>query len=257
MGFFVAVVCFILSASMLISILKLKKRAKKMNKLIQCVDQIRNEETFFPMIEEYISTIADPEFVNKGRILKVWGLIKFSHDYSEIEEAVNAVELKELIIDPRNSKKNKIGLNEDSFYYLCFACSFKAYSYHDEKLLQLLNAKTEEKSDYFQDQLFYYLYKATWDWYHDQNDRGEKVFMEVIQGPVEKMRCSRQMLNIYRNIASAFLAGIAQKTGNSELREKVGTSVANWSATEMGRNILNDLGIEEKGNTQIYEKQGL
>ena len=255
MGFIIAAVCFVLSASMLISILKLKKRAKKMNKLIECVDQIRSEETFFPMISSYIDTVQDPEFVNKGRVLKVWGLIKFRHDLTEIREAMDAIDLKELIIDPKNSRKNKIGLNEDSFYYLCFACSFKAYSYQDEALLQMIHDKTEDKSDYFQDQLFYYLYKATWDWYHDQNDRGEKVFMEVIQGPVDKMKCSRQMLNIYRNIAAAFLAGIAQKTGKQELKEKVGTSVANWSATEMGRNILNDLGIEEKGNTQIYEKQ--
>lgn len=117
------------------------------------------------------------------------------------------MDLSKIIIDPKHRRRNKIGLNEDSFYYLCFACSFKAYSQNNTELLNRLHEKVLEKEDYFQDQLFYQLYTANWNWYTKQGDRGEAVFLDLAQGLIRKMKCSRQMLDIYRNIARGFLSG--------------------------------------------------
>ena len=67
-------------------------------------------------------------FAAKGEILKLWGLIKYQKELPEIEACLQRMDLSKIIIDPKHRRRNKIGLNEDSFYYLCFACSFKAYS---------------------------------------------------------------------------------------------------------------------------------
>ena len=69
------------------------------------------------------------------------------HDLPEIEAWLERIELRKIIIDPTNRRRNKIGLNEDSFYYLCFACSFKAYSQNNEELLNRLHEKVLEKED--------------------------------------------------------------------------------------------------------------
>ena len=85
MSLVITIVCFAISAGMLISLLTLLKRSKKMKKLIACVDQIGDEAQFFPVIDQFITSIQDPEFAAKGEILKLWGLIKYYHELSEIE----------------------------------------------------------------------------------------------------------------------------------------------------------------------------
>lgn len=117
-----------------------------------------------------------------------------------------------------------------------------------------LHEKVLEKEDYFQDQLFYQLYTASWAWYTKQGDCGEAVFMDLAQGLIKKMKCSRQMLDIYRNIAAAFLAGIAQARKDEELAQRVEKPVSNWASTEMGANILRDLGIHEISQSQVWSK---
>lgn len=47
MSLVITIVCFAISAGMLISLLTLLKRSKKMKKLIACVDQIGDEANFF------------------------------------------------------------------------------------------------------------------------------------------------------------------------------------------------------------------
>ena len=226
MSLLITIVCFAISAGMLISLLTLLKRSKKMKKLIACVDQISHETLIFPAIDQFIDSIQDPEFAAKGEILKLWGLIKYQHDLPEIEACLERIDLSKIIIDPKNRRRNKIGLNE----------------------------KVLEKEDYFQDQLFYQLYTASWAWYTKQGDCGEAVFMDLAQGLIKKMKCSRQMLDIYRNIAAAFLAGIAQARKDEELAQRVEKPVSNWASTEMGANILRDLGIHEISQSQVWSK---
>ena len=78
--------------------------------------------------------------------------------------------------------------------------------------------------------------------------------MDLAQGLIRKMKCSRQMLDIYRNIAAAFLAGIAQERNDAELAQRVEKPVSSWAATEMGGNILRDLGIREVSQLQSWSK---
>ena len=78
--------------------------------------------------------------------------------------------------------------------------------------------------------------------------------MDLAQGLIKKMKCSRQMLDIYRNIAAAFLAGIAQARKDEELAQRVEKPVSHWASTEMGANILRDLGIHEISQSQVWSK---
>lgn len=146
------------------------------------------------------------------------------------------MDLSKIIIDPKHRRRNKIGLNEDSFYYLCFACSFKAYSQNNTELLNRLHEKVLEKEDYFQDQLFYQLYTASWNWYTKQGDRGEAGIPGSGAGPDQENEMFPAMLDIYRNIAAAFLAGIAQERNDAELAQRVEKPVSScrqpkWAAT--------------------------
>ena len=77
MSLLITIVCFAISAGMLISLLTLLKRSKKMKKLIACVDQIGDEARFFPAIGQFIDSIQDPEFAAKGEILKLIVFIIF------------------------------------------------------------------------------------------------------------------------------------------------------------------------------------
>ena len=115
--------------------------------------------------------------------------------------------------------------------------------------------KGDGKGRLFPGSAVYQLYTASWDWYTHQGDRGEQVFLDVAQGLIRKMKCSRQMLDIYRNIAAAFLAGIAQERNDAELAQRVEKPVSNWASTEMGGNILRDLGIREMSRIQSWSKE--
>lgn len=242
MQLLITLVCFVISGCMLFSMFFLLKRSKKMKKLIHCVEVMHEENEFFERINQYITTIQDPEFITKGQVLKLWGLIRHQKE-AGITECLAQIDLRSLIIDSRRRKKNKINLNEDSFYYLCFACNFKAYSHQDDELIRQLHNKIEEVSDYFQDQLFYLVYQATYANYVHQEDEGKESFLATIEGQTKKYRSSKSMLDIYKNISATFLAKIAYEKQDEELMKQVEDCVVNWTESEMGKNIVTDLGV--------------
>ena len=243
MEWILVAVCLGVSIGVLVSILTVMKRSGKMKKLIACVEVASDEKQFAEKIEAVIQTIKDPEFIAKAQILKLWGQVKSRRPHEEIRQTLDQIDLKAIIIDPKNRRKNKIEINEDSFYYLCFACGLKAYSARDEELLAMLEEKVDQAQDYFADQLFYPLYKATLACYRKQDDWGEKIFQQVVEGTIQHVRCSRQMLEVYRNLAAVFLAYIMQEKQHAALQPQVRQTVESWSGTEMGNNIMRDLGV--------------
>lgn len=66
MSLLITIVCFAISAGMLISLLTLLKRSKKMKKLIACVDQIGDEARFFPAIDQFIDFIPGSGICGEG-----------------------------------------------------------------------------------------------------------------------------------------------------------------------------------------------
>ena len=94
------------------------KRNGKNKMIIDTVRLINEKDMFFNRVDQLISTVNDPEFANKGRVLKLWGCA-YHQDFSEFDSTLQELDIDSLIEDKKGVKS--IDTNEDSFFYLYLA----------------------------------------------------------------------------------------------------------------------------------------
>lgn len=94
------------------------KRNGKNKMIIDAVRLINEKDMFFNRVDQLISTVNDPEFANKGRVLKLWGCA-YHQDFSEFDSTLQELDIDSLIEDKKGVKS--IDTNEDSFFYLYLA----------------------------------------------------------------------------------------------------------------------------------------
>ena len=70
-GRFVTLAMYVLLAYLLIKIFVSSKRNKKNKMIIDAVRLIHEKELFFNRVDALITSVNDPEFANKGRVLKL------------------------------------------------------------------------------------------------------------------------------------------------------------------------------------------
>ena len=76
------------------------KRNGKNKMIIDAVRLINEKDMFFNRVDQLISTVNDPEFTNKGRVLKLWGCA-YHQDFSEFDSTLQELDIDSLIEDKK------------------------------------------------------------------------------------------------------------------------------------------------------------
>ena len=233
---------------MLVRMMVLNKRQKKNKVLIDCVNAIKDEDTFFNKIDNMISTINDPEFETKGRVLKLWGMA-YHQKYENFEETLAQIDMTTLMKTQKGSLS--IDLDEDSFFYMYLAIPNLLHNAERDDLREKIEEKMKEYDDKLQGQLVREISLNIDKYYAGTEDKGLSSYEKVLNGDYGEYTYSRTMIGIYKSIVNAMAAELYKENGRDDKYQEAEEMLKDFYQTGVGKRWINGLGlqVEEENDT--------
>ena len=223
------------------------KRNGKNKMIIDAVRLISEKEMFFNRVNQLISTVNDPEFANKGRVLKLWGCA-YHQDFSEFNSTLQELDIDSLIEDKKGVKS--IDTNEDSFFYLYLAIPNVLHHVGRDDLRTTMHAKLQPYEEILGNQLSKALSDQFDKYYDSVDDRGQAFFEKLLEGDYEGYIYSRTMIGIYKNLANATLYKIYQDQAKFEQLEEMKSMLEQFAQTGVGKRWIQSLDITLDNTTE-------
>ena len=234
------------------------KRNGKNKMIIDAVRLINEKDMFFNRVDQLISTVNDPEFANKGRVLKLWGCA-YHQDFSEFDSTLQELDIDSLIEDKKGVKS--IDTNEDSFFYLYLAIPNVLHHVGRDDLRITMHAKLQPYEEILGNQLSKALSDQFDKYYDSVDDRGQAFFEKLLEGDYEGYIYSRTMIGIYKNLANATLYKIYQDQAKFDQLEDMKPMLEKFAETGVGKRWIQSLDItldsttEEPVKTEVVENR--
>lgn len=223
----------------------MNKRTKKSRQLIAVVNSISDKEEFFQNIESFEETMKDDaEFLNKGRVIHVWGMA-FHKVIDGLDDEIDAIDLNALIKQGRKSSID-IAEDEDSFFYMYLAIPNILDKNGMIMYRKKLREKIETVSNELNDQLVKNIGDALNLFYEKKEDKGLSFFEKVLNGEYGEYAYSKQLIGLYKSICAAQAAYIYKETNNTEKYNDLQDYLENFSTSGLGERWLKSLDIEVK-----------
>ena len=223
------------------------KRNGKNKMIIDAVRLINEKEMFFNRVDQLISTVNDPEFANKGRVLKLWGCA-YHQDFSEFDSTLQELDIDSLIEDKKGVKS--IDTNEDSFFYLYLAIPNVLHHVGRDDLRITMHAKLQPYEEILGNQLSKALSDQFDKYYDSKEDRGQAFFEKLLEGDYEGYIYSRTMIGIYKNLANATLYKIYQDQAKFDQLEEMKPMLEQFTQTGVGKRWIQSLDITLDDTTE-------
>ena len=255
---FVTIAMYIAMAYLVIKMFISSKRNGKNKMIIDAVRLINEKEVFFNRVDQLISTVNDPEFANKGRVLKLWGCA-YHQDFSEFDSTLQDLDIDSLIEDKKGVKT--IDTNEDSFFYLYLAIPNVLNHIGRDDLRTTMHAKLQPYEELLGNQLTKALSDQFDKYYDSVDDRGQTFFEKLLEGDYEGYIYSRTMIGIYKNLANATLYKIYQDQAKFDQLEDMKPMLEKFAETGVGKRWIQSLDItldsttEEPVKTEVVENK--
>ena len=219
---------------------------------------IIEKDMFFNRVDQLISTVNDPEFANKGRVLKLWGCA-YHQDFSEFDSTLQELDIDSLIEDKKGVKS--IDTNEDSFFYLYLAIPNVLHHVGRDDLRTTMHAKLQPYEELLGNQLSKALSDQFDKYYDSVDDRGQAFFEKLLEGDYEGYIYSRTMIGIYKNLANATLYKIYQDQAKFDQLEEMKPMLEQFAQTGVGKRWIQSLDItldstaEEPVEAEVVENK--
>ena len=219
---------------------------------------INEKDMFFNRVDQLISTVNDPEFANKGRVLKLWGCA-YHQDFSEFDSTLQELDIDSLIEDKKGVKS--IDTNEDSFFYLYLAIPNVLHHVGRDDLRTTMHAKLQPYEELLGNQLSKALSDQFDKYYDSVDDRGQAFFEKLLEGDYEGYIYSRTMIGIYKNLANATLYKIYQDQAKFDQLEEMKPMLEQFAQTGVGKRWIQSLDItldstaEEPVEAEVVENK--
>lgn len=255
---FVTIAMYIAMAYLVIKMFISSKRNGKNKMIVDAVRLINEKEVFFNRVDQLISTVNDPEFANKGRVLKLWGCA-YHQDFSEFDSTLQDLDIDSLIEDKKGVKS--IDTNEDSFFYLYLAIPNVLHHVGRDDLRTTMHAKLQPYEELLGNQLTKALSDQFDKYYDSVDDRGQTFFEKLLEGDYEGYIYSRTMIGIYKNLANATLYKIYQDQAKFDQLEDMKPMLEKFAETGVGKRWIQSLDItldsttEEPVKTEVVENR--
>lgn len=236
---------------MLVRIYFMNKRTKKSKQLIMTVNSINNKDEFFKNVEAFEETMKDdPEFLNKGRIIHVWGMA-YHKVIEGLDEEIDSIDLHALMKQSR--KGLDITDDEDGFFYMYLAIP----NILDKNGMITYRHKVREKVETVAEELNNQLVKNLGDainaYYEGQGDKGLSFYEQVLNGEYGEYAYSKQLIGLYKSICAAQAAKLYKDSNNTEKYEELNEYLENFSTSGLGERWLKSLNLEVKKKEEKEE----
>lgn len=230
-----------MTLGMIYMILNISKRNKRAKKLIDLVNVFDDKEVFFKEVDNYVSTINNEEFSNKGLIIKLWGLIYYER-YDEVLDTAKQIYFIKIV--KKTKKGYSVELNEDSMYYYLLASMNTLYSVNRLDLMKelgnLFNIKNEVK-----DTLVYAMYESNNKFYFKEDDLGEGFYKAVLDGDYGQYDYSKGLIGLYKNIITSILGRLYIDKERFEDFEGLKEDLINFNKTTIGGRYIQELKLND------------
>lgn len=225
---------------MIYSNIGLGRKTAKSRRLNAVLQDMPDKDQIFKELDEMTATENDPAFVAKYQVIKLWASI-YHNENEMFLDILDKLDIDPLISD---GKRNTIINYEDSFFYLFLAIPNRLFYAEEPELMEKFYEKIEPYHDTFQNLLVYALGMAARKYYQNIEDLGREMYVKLDEGEYGEYKYNKQLIGIYKNIASSFMAGIALQQNDMELYEKQIPYLQSFATGGLGSRWLKELGIE-------------
>jgi hypothetical protein len=231
-------------AYLMIRMISLSKRNALNRKMLNVLDTFNSDQEgkeFFERCDSFLATETDIEFLNKVRVLRLWGDVY--HDRREdFRRDLEQLDLSKLIMKTEKGKTN-IELNEDSFFYLYLAIPNRFFYSHDTEDAALFQEKMETIRSEMGNRLVVAVGDANRAFYEKGGDTSRDFYKKLLDGDYGEYSYAKEMIGIYKNIASCMAARIALNLNDQADYDEYVPDLKNFAKSNLGRRYEMELGI--------------
>lgn len=246
------IILYAILIMLIVRIFLTQKTLKKRRQLIEVVKSI-NDDDFFDKLDSFEKQMAnDPEILNKGRIIGLWGMA-YRNETDEFEKTLNDLDLSVLIKEKKG--KYSIDMNEDSFFYIMLAIPELLYHAGKNDLREKVNRKVQEQDDKLNGQLILEIWKNLNLYYDQKGDLGLAFYQKVLNGDYGDYTYNKQFIGLYKDVVNAQAYAILKKEGKEDTLDDAQNMMDQFDETTIGRRWLEDLGISKKKEPEEENKE--
>ena len=236
---------------MIFRTISLSKRSKKSKQLIEALQYADDANQFFPKIDEAIASQEDIEYQTKAKILKLWGMA-YHNQVEDFKPLLDEISLDALFKQERGI--TSIQMNEDSFFYLLLAIPNLLQAKDNMELIDVINEKVQPYQDVLQNQIVYALSQECNKFYKHEDDCGETFYNKLLDGDYGEYSYSKNMIGLYKAIASANLAKLYEETNPEKYQEQM-DMVETFNQMSVGARWIQCIGLELKEEEVVEEEK--
>lgn len=237
------IIIYLIFILLIVRMFLMSKRTNKSKKLIEVVNSIGDKDEFFHNMEEFEETMKDDEeFLNKGRVIKLWGYA-FHNEFLDFENVLNSINVDKLMSHNKNGTVS-ISENEDAFFYLYLGIPNILEKDGMTLYRKQLKEKMDQYSDVLKNQLVKELGNEVNKFYENEGDKGLHFYEDLLSGNYSQYQYSKSLIGIYKSIANATAAYLYKEQGNTEKYEECKPMLENFAKSGIGERWIKQLGLE-------------
>ena len=184
----------------------------------------------------------DNEFLNKGRVIHLWGLA-FHNEFEEFDEVMNSIDVDRMMTHEKDGSV-KITENEDAFFYLYLGIPNILEKDGKPDYRKKLNEKMDQYKDILKNQLVRVEAEAINQFYEKEGDQGLAFYESLLAGDYSQYQYSKSLIGLYKNIANATAAVIYKENDQTEKYEECKPMLENFAKSGIGERWMKQLGLE-------------
>ncbi len=232
------VILSLLVAYVMSRVYALVKRVKGDKKYIDAYQAVfGKKEGSYEKVCEYVKNETDPEYQNKGYILKLCSELDNHLDY---EETLKQMDLRG-IFTGKNNRFSKERFLQNTDTYLClYLAMAKARQASCFDVLNVLCEKTNLLPETV-DTVEYQLAKAIYNSLCEKEDRGLQFLNDLLEGNYGQYIYDKKLIGLYKRFAAATLAYNGELMDDYYLED-----LRSFADTGLGINYMKSLDIYDR-----------
>lgn len=196
---------------------------------------LSNEDGVYEKINKYIDDQREAEFINKGRILKLYCALRDDLDYTRTLEDLD---LAAIFCTNGKPARNKINLNSDIFVWI-FMCLGLARNLSRFDVLEALNEKLADLN--MDDRLEIKEARAIYSALSETDTSGVDFLNDILQGNYIDYEYDKNLISLYKRIAACTLA-----YSGEPIEDYYKDDIRSFASTLIGQGYMKSLEIYEK-----------